>query len=204
MTNNFKELEATFTARKEGPTPDEYKSMPQGFWAAYFEWRRTQKWNVDETTLVLDYESLQTNERKDFINALRDNGITTLAITYIGTWLMDILADFIKNGVEMTGMTKIQVKNPGPVFDEPKNAIKMTIKPKDGINWILTHLLQAIDAETAADILDEYKQTRAIIHLQEFLKDEYDIDADYNTVEEYAIAVAQKLFNDINNETDNN
>ena len=129
MTNNFKEIEATCIARKEGPTHDEYKSMPPGFWTAYHEWRRTHIWNVDETTVVLQ-DGNWPNERDDFMKAMRDNGITTLVIIYSGSMLLDTLADYIKNGAEMVGMTKVQKKNPAPLFDDPQNGIKLTIKPK--------------------------------------------------------------------------
>ena len=133
MTNNSKEIEATCIARKEGPTHDEYKSMTPGFWTAYHEWRRTHIWNVDETTVVLQ-DGNWPDERNDFMKAMRDNGITTLVIIYSGSMLLDTLADYIENGAEMVGMTKVQKKNPAPLFDDPQNGIKLTIKPKTDNN----------------------------------------------------------------------
>lgn len=67
----------------------------------------------------------------------------------------------------------------------------------------LTYLLNRIDAEMATAILDEPTQIRAIEQLQDELESR-GIKTDYDKVEEYAIAVAQKLFNDINNKTENN
>ena len=56
---------------------------------------------------------------------------------------------------------------------------------------------ELIDAETAADILNEETQTRAVARLQEYLGD-MGIHEDYNQVESDAIDIAQKMFDDIN------
>ena len=72
------------------------------------------------------------------------------------------------------------------------------------INEPLTYLLRRIDAEMATAILDSAEtQIRAVSKLQDELESR-GIEIDYKTVEEYAIAVAKQLFNDINNETENN
>lgn len=58
---------------------------------------------------------------------------------------------------------------------------------------------ELIDAETAADILNEETQTRAVARLQEYLGD-MGIHEDYNQIETDAINIAQKMFDDINKE----
>ena len=71
------------------------------------------------------------------------------------------------------------------------------------INEPLTYLLRRIDAEMATAILDSPEtQIRAVNKLQDELESR-GIEIDYKTVEEYAIAIAKQLFNDIDNETEN-
>jgi methionine synthase I (cobalamin-dependent) len=53
--------------------------------------------------------------------------------------------------------------------------------------------------KTAADILNEETQTRAVARLQEYLGD-MGIHEDYNQIETDAINIAQKMFDDINKE----
>lgn len=57
---------------------------------------------------------------------------------------------------------------------------------------------EMIDAETAANILNEETQTRTVSHLQQFL-DDMGICEDYHKIESDAIEIAQKMFDDINN-----
>ena len=72
------------------------------------------------------------------------------------------------------------------------------------INEPLTYLLRRIDAEMATAILDSAEtQIRAVSKLQDELESR-GINIEYETVEKFAIAVAQKLFNDIENEETNN
>lgn len=58
---------------------------------------------------------------------------------------------------------------------------------------------ELIDAETAADILNEETQTKAVARLQEYLSD-MGFHEDYNQIETDAINIAQKMFDDINKE----
>ena len=80
--------------------------------------------------------------------------------------------------------------------------ILRTIAKAEGpkINEPLTYLLNKMDAETATAILDGgEKQIRAVERLLEEIESR-GCKTDYDTVEEYAIAVAKKLFNDIEND----
>lgn len=128
MTRNFNEIESICWARHADVTPEEYHSQPDGFWAARVAWRRTKRkdWNVDEHTVVMD-DTTWPSESKDFIEALRDNGITTIIITYSGSSLMDALAEYSKFGAQLTGLTQVEKKHPMPVFDEPQNALELHI-----------------------------------------------------------------------------
>lgn len=58
---------------------------------------------------------------------------------------------------------------------------------------------ELIDAETAADILNEETQTRAVSKIHDYLGD-MGIHEDYNQVESDSIEIAQKMFDDINNQ----
>ena len=128
MTRNFNEIESICWARHADVTSEEYKSQPDGFWAARAAWRRTKRldWNVDEHTVVID-DTPWPSESKSFIEAMRDNGITTLIITYSGSSLMDALAEYSKLGAQLTGLTQVEKKNPAPVFDGPRNALELHI-----------------------------------------------------------------------------
>ena len=128
MTRNFNEIESICLARHADITSEEYQSQPAGFWEARATWRRTKRndWNVDEHTVVAD-ELPWSCESADFIKALRDNGITTIIITYSGSRLMDALAEYSKLGAQLTGLTQVGKKRPAPVFDEPQNALELHI-----------------------------------------------------------------------------
>lgn len=68
------------------------------------------------------------------------------------------------------------------------------------VNEPLTYLLRRIDAEMATAILDSAEtQIRTVSKLQDELESR-GVEIDYKTVEEYAIAVAKQLFNDIEND----
>ncbi|HUM61193.1 MAG TPA: hypothetical protein PLA31_07110 [Clostridia bacterium] len=96
-----KELEAWYRAEEE-----EYKyPISQGACKAYRAWR------YSETDEVIMDDFTWDRERHDFIDTLRNAGISTLVVTNQSTGLMRNLHDFAAEGCEMLGLCTITKKD---------------------------------------------------------------------------------------------